>query len=201
LVLDDQVVSDFSGGRAMTNVRESNAAAAPALRYVNVSFATSVAVLLLRLMVGWVFIYTGSQKLFGAFGGIGMETWTHVTAGLGLPVLPAAAWAWLAALSEFCGGVLVLIGLLTRLANIPLIITMIVAIATSTGQNGFGGYFDPAKGLQMGYNLNITLIAISAALILIGPGLVSVDALIFRRGFWSRGAQPLSGPGQRGAST
>jgi len=170
----------------------SHAGAAP--RYVNLSFSTSVAMLLLRLMLGWVFVYAGSGKLFGAFGGIGMGTWMQVTAGLGLPVLPAAVWAWMAALSEFGCGILVMVGLLTRLANLPLIFTMIVSIAAAVGQNGFGGYFDPAKGYQVGYQFNVTLIVISTALVLIGPGIVSLDALLFRRNFWSRGPQPLSGP-------
>jgi putative oxidoreductase len=172
----------------MTGVTTSSSTTpgVPNLRQGNSSFAISVALLILRLAMGWVFIHAGSQKLFGAFGGIGMSAWIQNMEKMNLPLLPPVAWAYMAACGEFFGGVFVFLGALTRLASIPLIITMLVAIATVTGQKGFGGY---------AYNL--VLIAISVALMIAGPGLISVDAVLFRRGLWARGPQPLSDPGPK----
>jgi len=153
----------------------------------NFSFAMSLALLLLRLALGATFIYHGAGKCFGAFGGPGIDNFSHM---LHLPVLPAIAWAWLAAGSEFGGGVLILIGFLARLASLPLIVTMLVAIATVTGAHGF-------SMLNGGYEVNLMLMAMAGAILLCGPGLVSVDAFVFRRGFWTRGAQPLANPAAR----
>jgi uncharacterized membrane protein YphA (DoxX/SURF4 family) len=74
---------------------------------------------------------------------------------------------------------------------------MLVAIGMATGQNGFGGTYDAVKGMQMGYQLNLDMIAMCVALILTGPGLVSLDALIFKRSLWSHGPQPLDQPEKR----
>ena len=148
------------------------------------AFANSLALLALRLMLGWVFVYHGSQKLFGAFDShITMEGFAGM---LHLPVLPPIVWAYMAAGSEFGCGLLIMLGLLTRLAAIPLIITMLVAIATVTGGKGFSGY-----------ELNLTLIAIGVALMLTGAGLISLDALIFKRSIFACGPQPLDQPEKR----
>ncbi len=165
----------------------------------NWGFANSLGLLVLRLVLGWIFIYTGAQKLFGAFDGMGMANWTQAMDTMHMPVLPAAAWAWMAACGEFFGGVFVLAGLLTRLASIPLVVTMLVAIAKATGPNGFLGKPVPeARGaMYPGYMINGALIAMSVALILSGAGLVSLDALIFKRGLWARGPQPLDQPTAR----
>ncbi len=147
----------------------------------NAGLAMHLALLLLRLALGTVFIYHGSQKVFGAFDGMGLEKFATMLGGMGLPVLPAYTWAAIVGWSEFLGGCLVLVGLLTRVASVPLIVTMLVAIGTVTGQHGF----NMGKG---GYEYNVVLIAVAGALVLCGAGLVSVDAFIFRRGLWARGA-------------
>jgi putative oxidoreductase len=167
----------------------------------NWGFANSLGLLVLRLVLGAVFVYTGSGKLFGAFGGMGMTNWVHAIESMHLPVLPAAVWAWMAACGEFFGGLFVLLGLLTRLAAIPIVVTMLVAIAEVHGRNGFMGKpVEGAPGAQYaGYAFNLALIAMSVALILSGAGLVSLDALIFKRGLWARGPQPLDKPETRGS--
>lgn len=148
----------------------------------NDRMAVSLGLLLLRLALGWIFIFHGSQKLFGAFDGPGIAGFaSHLQ---GLPLLPPIVWAYMAALGEFVGGVSVLLGLLTRLGAIPIIITMLVAIGTVHGKNGFSLQY-------MGYEYNVALIGMAAALVLTGPGLVALDALIFRRGLFARGPQPI----------
>ncbi len=153
----------------------------------NFSFALSMALLLLRLALGATFIYHGGDKCFGWFGGMRVEEFSH---HLHLPLLPEMAWAWIAAGAELGCGVLVLIGFLARLASIPLLVIMLVAIATTTGHKGFNSHGG-------GYEDNLMLIAMAAMILLVGPGLVSVDAYVFRRGFWARGPQPLGNPEPR----
>ncbi|HVX87022.1 MAG TPA: DoxX family protein [Phycisphaerae bacterium] len=179
--------TDRAGGAAFAGGGGSAAPLGPVARVGNTAFATSVALLLVRLSLGWAFVFHGAQKLFGAFDGPGIEKFSKY---LHMPgFLPAIAWAYVAALAEFMGGALVLIGLLTRLATIPIMIVMFVAIATVTGASGFS--------VPQGYEYNVALIAMAGALLIAGPGLVSVDALVFRRGLWARGAQPLDQPLRR----
>jgi putative oxidoreductase len=156
----------------------------------NFSFALSMALLLIRLSLGATFIYHGGQKCFGWFGGSGIEGFSGFLATQHLPILPSMVWALMAAGGEFGGGLLVLIGFLSRLASIPLIVTMLVAIATVTGGKGF-------NMLAGGYETNLAFMAMAATILLAGPGLVSVDAFVFRRGLWARGPQPLQNPQPR----
>ena len=178
----------------------------PLARQGNTAFAGSLALLLIRLVLGYVFFYHGSQKLFGWFTADGMPQVKMLAAGLTLPVLPPAVWAYMAAVGEFAGGTLVLLGLLARLATIPILVTMWVAIATVHGQFGFSGVHEQvtlASGktaylTSAGYEYNLALIAMAAAVLIAGPGLVSADAFLFRRGLWGHGPQPLTEPGKRG---
>ena len=167
--------------------------ATPSARQGNSAFATSLALLLIRLVLGWIFIYHGSQKLFGCFTPDGKPVVTLLAQGLAanpLPLFAPLVWAYIAAIGEFVGGLTVFLGLLARLGSLPILVTMWVAIATVHGKNGFG--------MQTGgYEYNLALIAMAGAILIAGPGLVSADAYIFRRGFWARGPQPLQEPGKR----
>jgi len=160
----------------------------PAARQGNTAFATSVALLFLRLALGWTFIYHGCQLAFGCFDGPGIQGFADSLAKDGLPAfLPPTAWATLAAYGQLIGGITVLLGLLTRLGTLPLIATMLVAIATVHAPHGFS----IQKG---GYEYNLNLIAMALTLLVAGPGIISADAFLFRRGLWARGPQPLSNP-------
>jgi len=160
--------------------------------YCNTEFANSLALLVLRLVLALIFICSGGGKLFGWFGGPGIENFSHYL--VGMPILPPIVWAWMAALGEFLGGVSMLLGLLTRLGTIPLIVVMFVAIARVHGPNGFTGIpvKDVPGAVYPGYAFNVTIVAMALALLLAGPGLISLDALFFRRCCWSRGPQPLA---------
>src|SRR4051794_21084813 len=110
----------------------------------NTAFATSIALLMLRLALGWTFFFHGSQKVFGLFGGSGLETFAEHLKGMGLPrFLPPYAWAILAGYGEMVGGALVLLGLFARVGTLPIIVTMIMAIAKVHGPNGFSGFSEP----------------------------------------------------------
>ncbi|MEX0703203.1 MAG: DoxX family protein [Planctomycetales bacterium] len=131
---------------------------------------TDVALLLLRLVVGVVFIYHGGQKLFGKpwFDGMGMAGFTDILRGLQIP--NPVLMAWLAAISEFAGGTLVLIGFFTRLAAIPLIVTMGMAI-----YHVHPDQFSGKDGMEFPLTLGVVLVAI----LLSGPGRFSFDRLVW----------------------
>src|SRR3979409_2753952 len=90
--------------------------------------------LVLRIVVGALFVGQGAQKLFGFFGGHGLDGTGAFFESLGLR--PGRMMAIAAGLSELTGGALFALGLLTPLAATLLIAVMVAAIATVHGRNG-----------------------------------------------------------------
>src|SRR5258708_29241479 len=115
--------------------------------------------LVIRVFLGLTFVLHGGQKLFGWYGGAGIQGTRSMMQNLG--VAHPGLLGWMATLSEAGGGLFVLIGLLTPLAAAVIISTMLVAIYTVHWKNGFWN----GKG---GYEFNLSLIALSMALILTG---------------------------------
>jgi putative oxidoreductase len=122
--------------------------------------------LILRLVIGLTIAAHGAQKLFGWWGGPGMSSWIQVVQRL--RIRPAQPWAWVAALSEFGGGLLLAFGLLWPLGSLAIIGAMLVAIATVHWSKGFW----VTKG---GYEFNLSIIGGAAALAFTGPGTYSLD--------------------------
>jgi putative oxidoreductase len=120
---------------------------------------------ILRVAVGAVFIAHGAQKLFGIWGGGGLEGTAAGFAKLGLE--PSYPLAIAAGLVEFGGGLLLVCGALTLFAALALVVQMLVAIWKVHGAHGF---FLPA-----GYEYNLALIAALVSLALTGPGAFSFD--------------------------
>ena len=114
---------------------------------------------LMRGMLGAVFVFHGSQKLFGWFGGYGLQATGQWMESIGIPF--GFVSAALAGSTEFFGGLLLLTGVATRFVSVPMVITMLVAVVTA--HHGF----DAGQG---GAEYPITLAAMLAALGLIGPG-------------------------------
>jgi putative oxidoreductase len=129
----------------------------------------ALGLLVLRLVVGLTLSAHGAQKLFGWFGGSGMNGWTQAVDRLRMR--PAQPLAWLAALAEFGGGILFALGLLSPLGSLAIVASMLVAIATVHLAKGFF----VTKG---GYEFNLTLIAAVYAVALTGPGAYSLDAAL-----------------------
>jgi putative oxidoreductase len=148
------------------------------------------ATLLLRLAVGGVFVSSGAVKFLFANQGPGRF------AKIGLPD-PAAMSTFVGATEIVCGTLLVA-GLLVRLAAIPLVFDMVVAIVTTKLPLLFGAGPEPvAAAPKTGLwafayqaRLDVTMLFACAFLVAAGAGFLSLDALLSRRG---QGARPASG--------
>lgn len=125
-----------------------------------------VGLLLLRLTVGSIILAHGAQKLFGWFGGSGIQGTTKMMERLHLN--PPRPWAYVSALNEVVGGLLVAVGLLMPLGPIMIVANMLVAMVTVHGVNGFWN-------TQGGYEYNVVLGAAALALALTGAGYYSLD--------------------------
>lgn len=128
-----------------------------------------LALLVLRLVVGFGFAAHGAQKLFGAFGGLGIDGTAGFFEDAGLR--PGKVHAWAAGLAEFAGGLAIALGLVTPFAAAALIAVMVAAIITVHLSNGF-------FVTNNGYEYNLVLIATLFALAGIGAGEWSLDSAI-----------------------
>ena len=128
-----------------------------------------LALLILRLFLGVVFVMHGSQKLLGAFGGSGIAGFAGMLAKYGIE--PHVLWAWVVAITEFVGGICILFGFLTRFWAAGLVIDMTVAVVKVHLVNGFFW----TKG---GFEFVLTLGIIALVLLMTGPGSMSMDRAI-----------------------
>lgn len=120
----------------------------------------------LRLVVGFVFVFHGYGKFAGDASIAGFAQGLE-SMGMPLPLLNA----YLAVAAEFIGGLMLMLGLGARLASIPIIFTMLVAIAMVHGKNGF-------SMAASGFEYNLVLIAGALPILRNGGGLFSLDSLI-----------------------
>jgi putative oxidoreductase len=119
---------------------------------------------LLRLFLAWIFIKVGLGKAFGLFGGPGIEGFTGYLTNLEFPF--PVIFAYLVAWLELIAGIMFLLGLGTRLASLPILVIMIVAIVK----------VHPT-------DFNYPALALIGSLILMemGSGKLSVDGLLAKK--------------------
>jgi len=132
--------------------------------------------LILRVGLGSVMFPHGAQKLLGWFGGHGFEgTMGFFTQNMGLPWLVA----FLVIIGESLGSLGLIAGFLTRFIAASFIVIMVGAIATAHWPYGF---FINWSGQQQGegFEYHLLVIAMSAALVIIGGGKWAVDGVIAR---------------------
>lgn len=125
---------------------------------------TGAAMLVLRILVGVAFMFHGYGKIQDPFG------WMGPTATMPGPLQAAAA------VSEFFGGMVLIVGLLTPLACAGLFCTMVVAVNIHVSRG------DPFVGKGGSWELAANYLVATLVLLLIGPGRFSLDARIFGRG-------------------
>ncbi|MCI8212939.1 DoxX family protein [Pseudomonas sp. S25] len=122
-----------------------------------------------RILVGIIFVAHGSQKLFGAFGGYGLEGTGQYMASLGLT--PGYLMALLSGSAEFFGGLGLVVGLLARPAALVLAATLVVAIFSVHISNGL-------FMANNGYEFALALLGGVIAVLIEGAGKLSIDRTI-----------------------
>jgi putative oxidoreductase len=125
----------------------------------------------LRVPVGLVLAAHGSQKLFGWFGGYGLEGTGQWMASIGFE--PGYLMALLAGSAEFFGGLALVLGFITRPAALVTAFTMMMALT-----------FHFKNGLFLssnGYEYALILLAATTALIIQGAGSLSIDKTLSNR--------------------
>jgi putative oxidoreductase len=132
----------------------------------------SLSSLPLRLIAGLLFSAHGAQKLFAWFGGYGLEGTGQWMESIGLA--PGYLMALMAGSAEFFGGLLLIVGFLTRPTSFVLAITMIVAIFTVHIDNGL-------FMSNNGYEFGLALLAITISLMFSGAGKLSLDNAVAQR--------------------
>lgn len=128
-----------------------------------------VGMLVLRLVVGGLMFGHGAQKLFGWFGGPGLDGTAAFFEGH-LRLRPAKVWAGLAGLSEAGGGLLLVLGLLDPLGSLAIIAAMLTA--------AFLAHWPRLWITDNGVEYNLVLIAAALTVAIAGPGAYSLDAAL-----------------------
>ena len=125
--------------------------------------------LTLRLTTGGLMMGHGAQKLWGMFGGYGIEGTAGWLESLGLK--PGRMWAQVAGGSEFSSGLLTAVGLLGPLGPLSMFGPMVTAWVTAHAGK-------PIWVTSGGAELPLTNIAIAVALATAGPGRYSLDEIL-----------------------
>ena len=132
----------------------------------NYSNSISAALLVIRVIMGLAMVLHGSGKIQHPF------SWMPVEAGI------PAIFQFLAAISEFVGGLFIIVGLLTPLSALGIFFTMSVAVF-------FHGFIrhDPFVNQTGGSSFELALVywGICLVLMMAGPGAFSLDAQIFKK--------------------
>jgi putative oxidoreductase len=132
-------------------------------------FNMATGLLLLRLTLGLTFAAHGGQKLFGWFGGLGLDATGRALAGLGFR--PGRRHALMAGVVELAAGLLLAVGLVTPLASLAFVSVMLVAALAVHSRNGF-------FITEGGYEYTLVMGAAGVMFAFTGPGDLSLDAML-----------------------
>jgi putative oxidoreductase len=124
-----------------------------------------LAILILRLGLGIMFVGHGLQQTFGMFGGPGIKGFSGLLSGLGFS--PAIVWACIAAYTELIGGLFLIFGIAVRTSAAFLLIFIVVAAYKVHLSKGF---FLQSGGIEYTF----IIACVCAALIISGAGKISL---------------------------
>jgi putative oxidoreductase len=130
---------------------------------------TDIALLLIRIATGIVFFAHGGQKVFGWFGGQGLQATVDSFTKSGMP----EAIAYLVSFGELAAGLGLIFGFLTRIAAAGMFIEMLGAVLLVHWKGGF--FAD-----KQGFEYPLTLCMVCLAILITGAGAYSLDAAMKR---------------------
>ena len=136
----------------------------------------SVVLFLARLALASVFIYHGAGKLFNFKNQGGIAGTTAFFKFEGIPA--AHLFAYVGGITEFLGGLLLLVGLAVPLAGLALTIDMLLALLVATVDNGMLSKALPGGIVADGMEVNLGLGAAALLLAALGAGMFSLDYLL-----------------------
>jgi putative oxidoreductase len=136
----------------------------------------SVTPTLLRVALGGVILAHGLQKVFGWFGGYGIDGTMGFFKSLGMP----GALGALVILSDFVGSLAIIAGLLTRFSAGAAFAVMLGATALVHWPNGFFMNWGGAPHGE-GYEFHVLAMAMAASLVVSGGGRASLDGWLGRK--------------------
>ena len=128
--------------------------------------ADRLAIVILRLLFGGLFIYHGFLKVLTALHGPGFGGFAQSLQSIGF--YPGLFWAWVVTTVEFVGGIFVFVGFATRLAAAAITIEMIVAGLKVNQSRGF-------IWTRGGVEVPLILAVMGIAIVLTGPSSPSID--------------------------
>ncbi len=137
--------------------------------------ARDLTLVVVRGVLAWIFIYYGAGKLFGSFHGPGLHR-TAIFFSTVAHLHPGGFFAVVGGVLELGSGLMMIVGLGTRLAGLALVGDMVVAMITVTWSHGIN-----SQSLNPGYELNLALGALALVTVVMGSGRLSLDAFIARR--------------------
>ena len=125
----------------------------------------------IRLTLGAILFAHGAQKVFGWWGGPGLEKFATFAVPYSW-MRPAWVWLWAEAFAELAAGVFVLLGLLTRAGALFITLIMLVALF---GVHWSGGFFlNQGIGID-GIEFTLARLGMAVALLVAGGGRLSLD--------------------------
>jgi putative oxidoreductase len=138
----------------------------------------SLGLFIARMVFGLLMAAHGAQKLFGWFGGYGLDGTGGFMESLGFR--PGRRFAALAGAGEFTGGLLTALGLLGPVGPALMVAVMVVAIGSVHWKNGV---FAAKNGVELPLLFAIAAVALALA----GPGLYALDSAFGLAGTWTPG--------------
>ena len=159
----------------MTTLTHDRIATSPSRGILAAALSTSDSSIptILRIALGLVIFPHGAQKLFGWFGGYGLDATLGFFSSMGIPV----AIGLLAIVAESAGAVALIAGFATRLSALGVGITIGVAAFMVHVKHGFFMNWSGQQGGE-GFEYHILVVAIAAALAIAGGGRWSADRAI-----------------------
>ncbi len=138
------------------------------------ALGTDVAIVPVRIALFWIFLYYGAGKLFGAFNGPGIHR-TALFMSMTAHLNPGGFFAVLGGVIEFGGAIAVGLGFASRLAGLALFGDQVVAMITVSWVHGIN-----SLSATPGYEFNLALAVMALAVVGLGAGRLSLDAIIGR---------------------